>query len=232
MANSIFVQLSIDKNCKLIAVDRTSLYITFPMLSVEFVLDFEKNIVDCKQKQITHKKDVLLSSTELSLNKDDVYLYNKILVPSIESYKEGSVYKVANRCFCYEDNIYVSDRDIVNIADISKLNKITDLLQLIEIKKNYSLLGYEEIFVSVCGLKNCLNALQTKLIYTCQTDACSSNVDSVLKRDFILSTITVINYLTTLCNYAEIHRILTQIQSCGNLCEDSSISFKNPCNCG
>lgn len=234
MTNSIFVQLSIDKNCKLVAVDRTSLDTTFPMLSVEFILDFEKNVIDCKQKQIEHKKDILLDSTELSLKKDDVYLYNKILVPSIDTYKEGNIYKVANKCFYYEDSIYVSNTDITNLSDISNLTEITDLVKLIEIKKDYSLLGYEEIFVSMCGLKNCLLALQTKLINTCQTDKCSSNIDSILKRDFVLSTITVINYLITLCNYTEIHRILTQIKSCGNLCEDDNdlALLKNPCNCG
>lgn len=101
-----------------------------------------------------------------------------------------------------------------------------DLLEYIEDK---SLMPIVETF-SICKLRNCLlNAEKdyiSKFLKGCSTNSHCSNDNTDITRDFLLSTIFVLEHLICTGQTAEATRILKNIDSC-TLCSDNKTT-----NCG
>lgn len=101
-----------------------------------------------------------------------------------------------------------------------------DLLEYIEDK---SLMPIVETF-SICKLRNCLlNAEKdyiSKFLKGCSTNSHCSNDNMDITRDFLLSTIFVLEHLICTGQTAEATRILKNIGSC-TLCSDNKTT-----NCG
>lgn len=102
-----------------------------------------------------------------------------------------------------------------------------DLLEYIE---DNALMPVAEIF-SICKLRNCLLHLEkdfiTSFLKGCNTNTHCSNDASNVTRDFLLSTIFVLEHLICTGQTTEALRILKNISSC-TLCSDN----KSTNNCG
>ena len=101
-----------------------------------------------------------------------------------------------------------------------------DLLEYIEDK---SLIPIAEMF-SICKLRNCLLNTEkdyiSKFLKGCGTNSHCSNDNEDITRDFLLSTIFVLEHLICTGQTAEATRILKNISSC-TLCSDNKTT-----NCG
>ena len=84
-------------------------------------------------------------------------------------------------------------------------------------------------FFSSCKIHDCLHALQYKSII--DKDRCTKNSPTIIKRDFLLSAVHVIDYLKETNNLDEAQRILDNLSECGYLCSDK-VTVINDCNCG
>lgn len=89
----------------------------------------------------------------------------------------------------------------------------------------------EEIF-SICKLRNCLLSKEkdyiSKFLHGCNTNThCKSSDTEDVTRDFLLSTIFVLEHLICAGQTVEATRIIKNLQSC-NLCSDN----KSTNNCG
>ena len=114
------------------------------------------------------------------------------------------------------------------VLDYKKIEKSKDILEYIQ---DYRMKPKEEIF-SICKLRNCLLSKEkdyiSKFLHGCNTNThCKSSDTEDVTRDFLLSTIFVLEHLICAGQTVEATRIIKNLQSC-NLCSDN----KSTNNCG
>ena len=118
-----------------------------------------------------------------------------------------------------------------NISEIlSNSKEIDNYVELEKIKGSQTFV-YKSVFVSICKLQNCLIKLQRKILDD-PRNCLDCNLQNNIRynRDFLLSSIYVLQYLICTQNYSEIERIINNLKSCSNICED--YDSLNDCGCG
>lgn len=239
MDSRLYVKLAVDKNCYLIAADKSD----YKSLSedlvnhvmLEFISNVKEEIINYDLHIIHYKNEYLATSliTSFLLKNDGTYHYYKLIIPTIEHFNDTSKYLVANKCFYYNGHFYFSNHDLNSIEEVETLVPIEDLFILWSYKDSQSFFWYDENVFSICKLEKCLISLQKKIINMCYTNECITDKDLKYKRDFLLDSIFVLNYLISVKNFTEAQRILDNLSSCGNICEDEfNSSLNNDCNCG
>lgn len=241
MNSRLIIKLGIDPNCGLIGVDQTD-YTQLPDFNLHVMLSYLVYNGDlvCDDIKTIDPTNIAYNKydTYFKLNKDGVYGYYKLLVPTLEHYKVVSngitSYNVDNKYFYYNGSFYYSPSAIDSPDDITGSMEVTDYFQIWDVHLTQEdLFWYDEKVFSICKLENCLVSLQKKVIENCYVNKCSTNVDIKYKRDFVFDSIYVLNYLINAHNYEEASRILSNLQSCGDLCQSDTFNHSNPdCGCG
>lgn len=243
MDSRLFIQLSVDPACNIVAVDRTN-YDSWEKditkhVMLEFLTDLDGNILNYKLNPIIHKRDYMSARfmTAFPLKSDGTFRYYKLIVPTLfnfETEQGGQKYfSTADTYFFYKGKFYYSEKDLKTIDDVASLTVITDFFILWDNKEKYKFLWFDDNVFSICKLERCLVSLQKKIIDNCYTNKCETDNDLKYKRDFILDSIFVLKYLISVHNYTEAQRILDNLSSCGNICGDGlNASLNNGCNCG
>lgn len=78
----------------------------------------------------------------------------------------------------------------------------------------------------------CLTNLQKQIIFSSHTcSKCELDAETRYKRDFLLSALYVLEYLSHSNNYDEAQRIIDSMSSCNTLCGDP-LDGDNDCGCG
>lgn len=206
-------------------------------VSVEYLQ--HKHIFD--PSSVIVKTNDALSASVLPLMNDGTYSYHRFIIPMFEFLlidtdkfdAEGNMLYntvcISNQLFYYDGDFYYCDKDdlvvdtymtkssfirsyINDIINTSIKVSIDELEKYID--TSYQSYFCKKILFSICNLTKCFVSLQKDLIKKCGTCTTSDTTN----RDFILSTIFVLDYLKDTNNFKEAQRILDNITECGNFC--------------
>lgn len=244
MKRHLNVQLILQKDCKLIAVDFSDYNSIGADISNHVMLDFlvfkDENIPVPNSVKLRHEnlnRGYLRQKfeTEYILHKDGTYTYYKFVIPILNHFLQSGqwVNSIIDELFYYEGNIYWYKESTLpnNVAIdelLKKCEKLTNVLDIYSITFNNHAtqtfyLPEKKIF-SICKLNKCLVSLQKKLLFN---NDCG-NIDTK-NRDFILSSMYVFNYLIDIGNLNEAQRLLDNMSSC-DFCQQELLN--NDCCCG
>lgn len=192
----------------------------------------------------------MLNDTIFPIYKDGTYVYYKMLIPNLEFlFVESATIPnyfseicLIKQTFYYNGKfyMYIGDSDIVFDQELSKEQILT--MYLTDILSHSKVLTYEELFdnlgsqsffckkivFTICNLIKYFVSLQRKTLAKLSSNYCYDDSQNALQKDFILSTIYVLDYLKDINNFAEAQRILDNITECDLI--DSKIVSDN-CGC-
>lgn len=165
--------------------------------------------------------------------KDAGQLYSGIHIAKQQFYYKGHLYQYNDTSdiefdtpLCIEDALSKYSQ---NIIDNSTIIDYKDLQNILEA----DLLGDQVLYCkkntfTICNLIKCFVSLQKQVIKNELSYSCMRTEDVSKQRDFLLSTIYVLDYLKDINNFAEAQRIIDSVTECTTLCSNIS----NDCNCG
>lgn len=145
MDHRLFITLELKDDCKLVPVDHT-VYDHWADDNanhgvIEFLTDINEEMVTQKFTVINAKGrdySALNHCTPLDLKKDGVYVYHKLIVPSLSHFavdednnrvvvSDAKKFAVANKFFVYNGDIYFSKEDSPAKVDVSKFTVVQDI---------------------------------------------------------------------------------------------------------
>lgn len=198
---------------------------------VEFVV---KHFTDSSKDEIIFQRchDIseyddpeLFFSIPIELPLDGMYTYHRMLLPSKEHIADND-----RNYFTYNNEVYFGTSD--------SFEKVTDYSKIWEDKEDNGeqIFFFDDRFFKLCNLNNCLLNLQRKVINNYIKNECDFTCDKNdsirQKRDFLLYTIYILQYLSEQKRFIDAQSILEQITGCGDeLCPKDNDIFI-PCNCG
>lgn len=252
MNKRIEIQLILRPDCKLIAVDNENycdweINLTKYKMIEFLVYNEDKDIIPETLKILQEKyARAHFSSkyaTEFILKKDGTYIYHKMIIPTLELFQSDSnLYSNLYQQLYFEgDKLYFSkleDNNIYSYDDVkNNREEITNYLTAYNIINNnqasQSLYCPAKYLFSICKLQRCLVSLQKKLIMnSCSFDICDRDKTLRNRRDFLLSAVYVFDYLKDIKNFTEAQRLLDNLSTCNNICEEDLTNSFNDCNCG
>ena len=129
MDSKLNVTLMLNSSCGIVALDNSD-YTTFSDITqhtiIEFLKDNTGTVINQRTHDIESEDDAQIkTSLAISLNADGTYTYYRMLVPSIKHYLESGTYKVADKYFTYEGEVYYSSQDLTSM-DVSSCTLIVD----------------------------------------------------------------------------------------------------------
>lgn len=207
-------------------------------VSVEYLQHKDKFLSDT----VLLKTNDILSSSTLPLLNDGIHSYYRFIVPTleylfIESDNSDADGNMLYSSICLTDQIYYyngkfyyyTGQDIEFKENMTVRQALSQYLETIEhnsielhVENLYDYINKcrlsffcKKILFSICNLTKCFVSLQKDLIKGC-TNNC--NEKNTANRDFLMSTIFVLDYLKDTNNFIEAQRILDNITECSNFC--------------
>ena len=122
-----------NQECGITVTDYTSYNESIKAAFIEFVVKDESIIYNIV-REVNTPSDIA-TNTEIPINKDGLYIYHKLIIPTLEYYKAGDLsYNVANKCFYYNQKLYRSDSNITldQIDTCEKISNVSDMLGLVD----------------------------------------------------------------------------------------------------
>lgn len=239
------VNLNLSKcSCELLAIDNTE-YSTMldKLIFIEFLCYFAYNDDETSLLPIKHSKKISFSTSSNNFKcykyvteYDGRYLYFKYGVYNPNSLLENGEYKIKDKIFYYNENVYLGLTDVSSLTNInSNTTKLISNWYTLKdyINTNIDYYYTTELF-TFCKLNQCVIKYQKQTLFN-KIDSCNQickqdNQKSI--RDFLFISVYVLDYLVCTGNYAEAQRILESLSSCGTLCDDSTfLNINNNCNC-
>ena len=257
--NILDTQLIIHSDCKLTSVGQQNLNSINPdildkYISVEFLKYKDKYLYDSCIVKTSH----IDSSSEFALLNDGIYEYNKYLIPTLEYllvdtdkndvdgnmlynelclkdayfYYKGDIYYIDysdNDGDFVVDEYLTADNFIKTYAQFVLSNSVKQSLEDLSENTEIGNQTYfcKKIAFTYCNLIKCFVSLQSNLANSLCDTSCEKTY--VYNRDFLLSTIYVLDYLRDTNNFKEAQRILDNINECGGFCKEFETLTK--CNC-
>ena len=219
---------------------------------VEFLLDVEDRLMP---STIVIKCDLHAElfdgeETIIKFPKDGTFTYYKFLVPKLSYFHNGfitdenrkQIPKYTLQCndvFYYNGLFYVATSSVTTIESelFKENNQYVKIITVDEIWNYQSSIVFstQKILFSFCNLQKCLVNLQKQILSnpaSCNDCGKSSSLASVKQnRDFLLSAIYVLEYLTHTDQFEEAQRVLDGLSDCsGVICKD--FELKSDCGCG
>jgi hypothetical protein len=244
------INLLINPKCELVAIDNTiyrnlrygdNQYVDDIKnhVNVEFLVDHHNNVIsdsisishNCKPRQELVDGNISIFRFPF----DGVFVYYKYLIPNTNHLlKTNSAneeyYKSSNQIFYHDGSILFAKDDYDTLSDLlSNSTKINDLIELWDLQGTQTF-SFQKVIFSACNLQKCLVYLQRKLLNQSNDCGCNKSDKSIRNnRDFLFSTLYLLDYLKDRGNYEEAQRILENISECtGSICSE----LKLECNCG
>lgn len=198
-----------------------------------------------------HNRDNYLKDSIFPIIKDGIHHYYKMVIPKLEtlfvqddsSEELYSLVYLKDQTFYYKGNFYrasqnyettpVSKEELLSNIDLilkeSNSEVITDYISLYSLCGNQSFYCKKTVF-TICKLTQYLLNLQRQIIDYTIYNKCTDYKDVTEKRDFLLSTIYILDYLKDINNFQEAQRIVENVLECGGICDVEDTSYNN-CGC-
>jgi hypothetical protein len=211
-------------------------YVSLEFLTYSDSKEIEPNTIIFEN--YCHNRDNYLKDGIFPIMKDGIHFYYKIVVPKLETLfiqnSEGLYTKVflENQTFYYNNKFYIGKVDyntdpvtkrellekINEILETSKSEIITNYTELYELSGSQSFVCKKIVFTT-CKLTQCLVNLQRKIIDYQIYNKCADYKKITEERDFLISTIYVLDYLKDIGNFQEAQRIIENVMECGSICD-------------
>lgn len=236
MKQELNIKILENQECGITVTDYTSYNESIKAAFIEFVVKDESIIYNIV-REVNTPSDIA-TNTEIPINKDGLYIYHKLIIPTLEYYKAGDLsYNVANKCFYYNQKLYKSDSNITldQIDTCEKISNISDMLGLVD---GEDVSYYTENFFVLCRLRNCfLQRINLSLLDSVKVDChleCIKSSKNLIARNFMIASLAVLDWLIANKDYDEAKRILNILDSCDDyLCpSEYNSSIMGGCNCG
>ena len=236
MKQELNIKILENQECGITVTDYTSYNESIKAAFIEFVVKDESIIYNIV-REVNTPSDIA-TNTEIPINKDGLYIYHKLIIPTLEYYKAGDLsYNVANKCFYYNQKIYKSDSDIT-LDQINNCEKITNVSDMLKLTDSEDVSYYTENFFVLCRLRNCfLQRINLSLLDSVEVDChleCIKSSKNLIARNFMIASLAVLDWLIANKDYDEAKRILNILDSCDDyLCpSEYNSSIMGGCNCG
>lgn len=256
MNNILDKQLIIHSDCKLTSVCHTNLNSINPDILDKYVsVEFLKYKDRCLYDSCIIKTSQIDSPSEFALLNDGIYEYNCYLIPTLEYllidtdkydvegnmlyneicledsyfYYNGYLYYINYVGNDYNIDTYLSATNFINTYKDTILSLATKIsLDYLSSNTEIGNQTYfcKKIAFTYCNLIKCFVSLQSNLANSLCDASCEKT--DVYNRDFLLSTIYVLDYLRDTNNFKEAQRILDNINECGGFCKSETLT---KCNC-
>ena len=236
MKQELNIKILENQECGVTATDYTSYNKSIKAAFIEFVVK-ENSIVYNIVRVVSTPSDII-TNTDISINEDGLYTYHKLIIPTLEYYRAGDLsYNVANKCFYYDQKIYKSNSNITldQINSCEKISNISDMLKLVD---NDDVSYYKEDFFVLCRLRNCfLQRINLNILDFVEAECnleCIKSSENLIARNFMIASLTVLDWLIANKDYDEAKRILNILNSCDDyLCpSEYNNNMIGGCNCG
>ena len=236
MKQELNIKILENQECGITVTDYTSYNESIKAAFIEFVVKDESIIYNIV-REVNSPSDIA-TNTEIPINKDGLYIYHKLIIPTLEYYKAGdSSYNVAKKCFYYNQKLYKSDSNITldQIDTCEKISNVSDMLGLVD---SEDVSYYTENFFVLCRLRNCfLQRINLSLLDSVEVDChleCIKSSKNLVARNFMIASLAVLDWLIANKDYDEAKRILNILDSCDDyLCpSEYNSSIMGGCNCG
>ena len=236
MKQELNIKILENQECGITVTDYTSYNESIKAAFIEFVVKDESIIYNIV-REVNTPSDIA-TNTEIPINKDGLYIYHKLIIPTLEYYKAGDLsYNVANKCFYYNQKLYRSDSNITldQIDTCEKISNVSDMLGLVD---SEDVSYYTENFFVLCRLRNCfLQRINLSLLDSVKVDChleCIKSSKNLIARNFMIASLAVLDWLIANKDYDEAKRILNILDSCDDyLCpSEYNSSIMGGCNCG
>ena len=236
MKQELNIKILENQECGITVTDYTSYNESIKAAFIEFVVKDESIIYNIV-REVNSPSDIA-TNTEIPINKDGLYIYHKLIIPTLEYYKAGdSSYNVANKCFYYNQKLYKSDSNITldQIDTCEKISNVSDMLGLVD---SEDISYYTENFFVLCRLRNCfLQRINLSLLDSVEVDChleCIKSSKNLIARNFMIASLAVLDWLIANKDYDEAKRILNILDSCDDyLCpSEHNSDIMGGCNCG
>ena len=236
MKQELNIKILENQECGITVTDYTSYNESIKAAFIEFVVKDESIIYNIVI-EVNTPSDIA-TNTEIPINKDGLYIYHKLIIPTLEYYKAGDLsYNVANKCFYYNQKLYRSDSNITldQIDTCEKISNVSDMLGLVD---SEDVSYYTENFFVLCRLRNCfLQRINLSLLDSVEVDChseCIKSSKNLIARNFMIASLAVLDWLIANKDYDEAKRILNILDSCDDyLCpSEYNSSIMGGCNCG
>ena len=236
MKQELNIKILENQECGITVTDYTSYNESIKAAFIEFVVKDESIIYNIV-REVNTPSDIA-TNTEIPINKDGLYIYHKLIIPTLEYYKAGDLsYNVANKCFYYNQKLYRSDSNITldQIDTCEKISNVSDMLGLVD---SEDVSYYTENFFVLCRLRNCfLQRINLSLLDSVEVDChleCIKSSKNLIARNFMIASLAVLDWLIANKDYDEAKRILNILDSCDDyLCpSEYNSSIMGGCNCG
>ena len=236
MKQELNIKILENQECGITVTDYTSYNKSIKAAFIEFVVKDESIIYNIV-REVNTPSDIA-TNTEIPINKDGLYIYHKLIIPTLEYYKAGDLsYNVANKCFYYNQKLYRSDSNITldQIDTCEKISNVSDMLGLVD---SEDVSYYTENFFVLCRLRNCfLQRINLSLLDSVEVDChleCIKSSKNLIARNFMIASLAVLDWLIANKDYDEAKRILNILDSCDDyLCpSEYNSGIMGGCNCG
>ena len=236
MKQELNIKILENQECGITVTDYTSYNESIKAAFIEFVVKDESIIYNIV-REVNTPSDIA-TNTEIPINKDGLYIYHKLIIPTLEYYKAGDLsYNVANKCFYYNQKLYKSDSNITldQIDTCEKISNVSDMLELVD---SEDVSYYTENFFVLCRLRNCfLQRINLSLLDSVEVDChleCIKSSKNLIARNFMIASLAVLDWLVANKDYDEAKRILNILDSCDDyLCpSEYNSDIMGGCNCG
>lgn len=197
---------------------------------VEYV-EQDDAVVEQRVTPITSKEDSILKTSEPFEGLNGLQSMVRVLVPSIETYKEGSAYKVENKYFILDNEVYFSEADLSSV-DKDSLVLIEDYSVLLDTEQSDIYSGKASIF-SYCALKNCVLEHLKAEIQGFKKQGCDFGCikQENYELKFLLESLYAVEMLVDQNKLSDAQRVLDTVMSCGSVCGKEEIE-NTDCGCG
>ena len=245
MEQELNIELLENQDCCFTAVDSTRI----PLDSnnkvnrayIEYVIKDNSIVFNLITESETESD--IVNNTIIPTSSDGLFKYYKIVVPTLEYFRAGdSSYSIAKDRFFYIDKkIYKTNVELTSADSLeSSCTQITSIMDLWNAREEDDNIyyAYKEYF-SICRIKNCFlsRVAESAAIYAANgcNSSCNKDQSTSEKRDFMLATLYVLEWLISTGDYDEANRILSIVLSCDDyLCPQTYIGTVTGggCNCG
>lgn len=243
------IKLGINSTGQLVTLDDTVMDHT-DHVSLEYLLpvdvleDVKKNdLIVCPE---LYTKGQYNTQSIFDLDQDGTWVYIKLGVPNWDHFNvdstitKGTIFVVPGDT----EHFYVVMKEFEKSSDEFEVSDSVKELQMKSLLLAYyaesrvpgantQTLYFEKKIFSVWKLQQCLVNLQRELLdkVPCSCEACSTDKDTIYRRDFLLASMYVFDYLKDIGNFEKAQLILDKLNSsCNWLCQESS--HENDCGCG
>lgn len=256
---TIDVQLIVHADCKLTAIDDNSYLEIYGgassledslnnYISIEYLKYKDLDLIQdsIKIQSFKYLREHKLTDSVFYLPKDGVFCYYKFMIPKleylfIESENTGfytGVY-LKNQTYIYNNTVYKYTLDDIFFDEPKSYNEVKELIS--KILEKSTIINLEDLLdnigsqtfyckktiFTICNLTKCFVSLHQNSKNFKQR--CVNNTEDTSIKDFLLSTIHVLDYLADIKEFTEAQRILENVMECGQFCTD--IETENNCGC-